>query len=308
MTAKCIDVSSWQHPNNAPIDWAAVKGAGYVGVMIKASQGTGYKNPFFGGDANGAHAEGLLVGAYHYAQPATNAAEAEAENALAATLGITLELGLALDWEDMGGRQPYELAAWAQAWIDAVKLHETLVPFYTDQSLLANTTGAPFGCPLWIADPSGTYEGSPWMRQTGEAETPGVQGLCDQDTLYAVRGINPVTPPAPPPPPVPPVSSTPPPQPPPPPAPPAQLREVTVNVPQLSKAAPGPGIVNESVKSVQALLVAKFGENVGPSGIDGRFGNATDAAVRSLQTRVFGAGPRVDGIVGPDTWSVLVNA
>jgi len=32
-----IDIASWQHSTNEPIDWAQVKKAGYVGVLIKAN-------------------------------------------------------------------------------------------------------------------------------------------------------------------------------------------------------------------------------------------------------------------------------
>ncbi|MCD9873442.1 serine/threonine-protein kinase [Streptomyces guryensis] len=55
------------------------------------------------------------------------------------------------------------------------------------------------------------------------------------------------------------------------------------------------------VVQVQCMLT-KRGYDVGSSGVDGDFGKATDAAVRSFQTD---KGLRVDGQVGPNTWAAL---
>ena len=54
------------------------------------------------------------------------------------------------------------------------------------------------------------------------------------------------------------------------------------------------------VKTLQYLLRAR-GHNLT---VDGIFGPATDAAVRSFQTE---KGLAVDGIVGPVTWRALVS-
>ncbi|WP_370421944.1 peptidoglycan-binding protein [Streptomyces sp. QH1-20] len=55
------------------------------------------------------------------------------------------------------------------------------------------------------------------------------------------------------------------------------------------------------VKEIQALLV-DYGYPVGPSGIDGEFGKDTRSAVKKYQAAFK---LRVDGIVGPKTWSSL---
>ncbi len=57
----------------------------------------------------------------------------------------------------------------------------------------------------------------------------------------------------------------------------------------------------QRVVQVQCML-AKRGYSVGSSGVDGDFGKATDAAVRSFQSD---KGLEVDGQVGPNTWSAL---
>jgi D-alanyl-D-alanine carboxypeptidase/Putative peptidoglycan binding domain len=71
---------------------------------------------------------------------------------------------------------------------------------------------------------------------------------------------------------------------------------VDVSLPPLQQGATG-----THVKSVQALLNAKAGAGLT---VDGDFGDRTDAAVRAWQS---GTGLGVDGIVGPNTWKVLLE-
>lgn len=59
-----IDVSSNQ---DHPIDWAKVKRAGVKGVILKATQGTNYVNPFFEEDLKACNKNGIPVMAYHFA-------------------------------------------------------------------------------------------------------------------------------------------------------------------------------------------------------------------------------------------------
>lgn len=57
-----IDVSNWQ----GYIDYSAVKSSGIEIVYIKASQGTGYKDPYFEINYQNAKDNGLKVGFYHF--------------------------------------------------------------------------------------------------------------------------------------------------------------------------------------------------------------------------------------------------
>jgi GH25 family lysozyme M1 (1,4-beta-N-acetylmuramidase) len=306
MTTRAIDVSSWQHPGGAGIDFNKVKASGVDGVWIKCTQGTTYVNPFFKGDYDGAKAAGLVVGAFHFATPSVNSAEAEAAHALATCAGLDLELGLALDMEQLGTVAPHDAGPWCESWLSQVAAQHVLAPFYTDQSLLSQIIGAPWGYPLWIADPSGTFQGTWWAKQTGSGPVDGVPNACDQDEIANVRGINPTPPNGPTT--APPVESTPP-------APPVTTNQpapptigglIDVNVPTLSVTDPGPGAVSEAVKALQVLLVDKWGCDLSPSGIDGRFGPQTENGVRWVQGESQGRAGAVDGIVGPETWSFLV--
>lgn len=71
-----IDVSSYQHPDNAPISWKHVKKSGVIGVVVKATQmgpkGERYVNPWFERDMAGASKVGLPVIAYHFASLGTD--------------------------------------------------------------------------------------------------------------------------------------------------------------------------------------------------------------------------------------------
>ncbi|MEU9022352.1 glycoside hydrolase domain-containing protein [Actinomadura sp. NPDC048394] len=62
-----------------------------------------------------------------------------------------------------------------------------------------------------------------------------------------------------------------------------------------------PGATGEDVQSVQGLLVARSHSEVV---VDGRFGDVTEAAVKAVQKW---GGVTADGIVGPQTWPVLLR-
>ena len=70
---RIVDVSSAQHNDQPPgvgpaIDWASAKNNGVTTALVKATEGTGYLNPWFHIDASGAKAAGLDVLAYHFAR------------------------------------------------------------------------------------------------------------------------------------------------------------------------------------------------------------------------------------------------
>ena len=64
------------------------------------------------------------------------------------------------------------------------------------------------------------------------------------------------------------------------------------------------GSKGDAVRELQTMLL-KLGYDLGPCGIDGDFGKATEAAVRSFQSDHRLA---VDGIAGKNTWAELEKA
>ncbi|OEV02591.1 GH25 family lysozyme [Streptomyces oceani] len=69
-----IDVSHWQ----GSINWGSVKNAGIDFAWMKATEGTGYKDPSFNSNYPNSHKAGLIRGAYHFARPDTSSGAAQA--------------------------------------------------------------------------------------------------------------------------------------------------------------------------------------------------------------------------------------
>jgi peptidoglycan hydrolase-like protein with peptidoglycan-binding domain len=281
--ARVIDIASWQHPGGRPIDFEAVYAAGYRGVMIKATQDVNYANPFFAQDYEAAKAAGLMVGAYHFCVFAASTPDAQAAFFLANTQGIDLELGRAADCEEPYTLPAHELGDWVLRFLQLIDEPSDFASLYTNQDGLNNILGAPWTYRLWGALLDVALHTNLWMNQTGTIDVPGVEGLCDVDTLFNIRNVNP-----------PDGGGGVPPQPPPPPPPPGPTSEVFPMM-ELSQ-----GYVNEQVKVLQFVLNGR--ENAGLT-IDGDFGPITKAAVESYQ---LSSGLVNDGVVGPLTWAKLL--
>jgi lysozyme len=99
-----VDVS---HHNvddrGAPIDWNAVKAAGFSFALIKASDGASYRDPKFLENVLGAKNAGLEIAAYHFLRPTTQAID-QANNFLAQINAAggpdVFTIGTAVDVED----------------------------------------------------------------------------------------------------------------------------------------------------------------------------------------------------------------
>jgi lysozyme len=306
-TVDGVDVSSWQHPGGAPIEWAQLFQAGKRFVMVKCSQGVGYVNPYFADDVKDARAVGLLVGAYHFAEPYANSAPDEAAFALRAVEGVTLDLGLSLDFESVGALTSPDTGDWAHAWLDAVAPHVHPVGLYAPDDLYGAMLGAPWGYNRWAINVGGNAAvPGAWMTQTGSGEVAGIQGTTDLDTLSNIRGVNPgpgggVPPPVTP---TPGPAPEPEPEPEPEPGPKPPTEVFDVETPELSVTDPGPGVVSQPVKVVQGIINSVYGCAVGAGGLDGRFGPDTANGVKAFQA---GHDLAVDGVVGPLTWQKLVD-
>ena len=69
-----IDVSHYQ----GTINWAQVKGAGYVFSWAKATEGTNYTDVNYISNATNGVTAGVYMGAYHFAHPDVNSTNAGA--------------------------------------------------------------------------------------------------------------------------------------------------------------------------------------------------------------------------------------
>lgn len=99
---KGIDVSIF----NYPVDWHAVKQAGFDFAIVRAGFGkSGYDESFFA-NVRGAHDAGLICGAYHYSyalKPSDAAKEAAFCKRIIHDTGVLLELPVFFDMEDADG-------------------------------------------------------------------------------------------------------------------------------------------------------------------------------------------------------------
>lgn len=195
--AKGIDVSSWQHPDGKPIDWHAVREAGYTFAIVKATQGTDWANSWLERDLDDAFAAGLLTGAYHYFVAGQDPV-AQAHWFKEHLAGLHFDLHAWLDFEVAPVAQ-WTMAGWANGFLEACKPERPGVGLYADLSMWEELKGANVAPPaLWIAAWD-TVEPPPGATiwQTGQSEVPGVPASCDVDRLLSTRGINLPTTPAP---------------------------------------------------------------------------------------------------------------
>lgn len=163
LTPQGIDVASHQHPFGARVNWLKVRLGGYSFAIIKATEGTGYINPFFEQNRDEAHLAGMIVGSYHYARPDQD----PIKQALyyADTIKCQkrpLEMPPVLDLEETGGLHPILLQGWTAAFLTTLNLRcatNTMVytyPYFW-RTAMRNTPLFSFA-PLWIADYNGGTE------------------------------------------------------------------------------------------------------------------------------------------------------
>lgn len=192
------DVSRWQHPNGAAIDWAKVAAACSSFAIIKATESDWYANPYFAKDWAAAPAAGLYRGAYHYARPAlpvsTAVTQADHYAAVVGSVQHAGDLPPILDLEEDGGLSPASLITWAQTFLAEAQRRTGRAPvIYTYRYFWAtamDNTHALARYPLWIADygTGATQPHSPlvgswsaWSlwQYTASARVAGISGPVD---------------------------------------------------------------------------------------------------------------------------------
>ena len=196
-TIKGIDVSHWQ----GTIDWAKVAAAGKSFVFLKATDDANYVDPTFAANRSAALANGLSVGAYHYARPDPSAGDArrEARYFVAAANPQPGDLLPVLDLEENAGLNHDELTAWARTWVRVVRnLTGVSALVYTSPATWVTGTGdsplvARDGAPLWIAHwnvpsptiPANDWDGHGWhvWQYTNTGHVSGISGNVDLDKI-----------------------------------------------------------------------------------------------------------------------------
>jgi len=188
-----IDVSEWQ----GKIDFAKVKEAGIEIVYIRASEGDGYKDPYYLRNYEGAKDNGIKVGFYHYLTARTEAEALEqAEFFVSILRGLQVDCRLAMDFESFGELNKQEINNISKAFLDEVKRlsgKETVI--YSDAYNARFTFDEELAeqYPIWVADYDVTEPGdgnwSTWVgfQYTDRGRIDGIEGNVDRD--YFTSGI-----------------------------------------------------------------------------------------------------------------------
>ena len=219
-----VDVASFQHPDNAAINWANVAAAGKAFTGIKATEAKYYTNSFFTTDVQQATAAGMYVIPYAFANPANltangtaiEQADYAASHVKTGSVGVpaSLMLPLALDLEpdpyaasdntnQCYGLNPGQMQAWITAFIGEYdkSLPETKpLIIYTTADWWDTCTGSSltFGShPLWLASYGVTNPALPagWSNYTFWQYSPsgtvsGITAATDLDYLGPVLQVS----------------------------------------------------------------------------------------------------------------------
>lgn len=158
-TVAGIDVSG--HQGN--VDWPAQWNAGKRFVWVKATEGTGYKNPYFSQQYGGSYNQGFIRGAYHFALPdrssgATQATYFSNNGGGWSGDGKTLPGALDMEYNPYGatcyGLSKAAMTNWIRDFSDTYKARWSKYPaIYTSTSWWNQCVGSSFGStnPLWVA-------------------------------------------------------------------------------------------------------------------------------------------------------------
>ena len=178
------DISSHQHDSGQPLDFGAVERAGHTFCIVKATQNTGYTNPFFVEDVKAARAAGLVAMPYHYM------GAAPAPEQVGALLSIVRQVfdGGPL-WLDYEGHSSHTILHEMERELDGTPFHPGV---YTYPDWWANNGDATCQmCSrhlLWFADYNASHDRTappPWtsvaLRQTHGTSyaVPGLPGMND---------------------------------------------------------------------------------------------------------------------------------
>jgi len=191
-----IDVSKWQ----GAINWSQVAASGKRFAIIRASAGSLTTDEWYSANRSGAKANGIPMGAYHYANPdsAANDALNEANFFLSRATPARGELIPALDVEVTNGLSVPAMQAWVSTWLQRVTSVLGVRPMiYTSPNFWANALAdtrqfADAGYRIvWVAHwgvteprvPASNWGGNGWTfwQYTSQGSVPGISGNVDLD-------------------------------------------------------------------------------------------------------------------------------
>jgi GH25 family lysozyme M1 (1,4-beta-N-acetylmuramidase) len=198
-----IDVSG--HQGN--VDWPAQWNAGRRFVWVKATEGTGYQNPYFSQQYNGSYNQGFIRGAYHFALPdrssgATQANFFSSNGGGWSGDGKTLPGALDMEYNPYGatcyGLSKSAMGAWIKSFSDTYKARWNKYPaIYTSTSWWSQCVSGDFSStnPLWVARYAGSVGTLPccwgqytvWQYSSSPIDQNTFNGAYDRLVVFATN-------------------------------------------------------------------------------------------------------------------------
>jgi hypothetical protein len=171
-------------------------------AIVKASESTTYKNPFFADDYQGVEDAGMVRGTYHFARPAyplnaTAVAQAEYFAQLIGDVDVPATLPPVLDLEVTGGLPRADLVTWAQIFLYRLRTLTHRTPMlYTYPSFWTDVLADPSAFsrfPLWMASyckpvPGCAPTADIW-QYTSSASVSGISGGVDMSRFVGTRDL-----------------------------------------------------------------------------------------------------------------------
>ncbi|MGA5823633.1 lysozyme [Kitasatospora sp. NPDC094028] len=168
-----MDVASYQ----GNVDWSTAAANGAQFAYVKATEGTGYTNPYFAQQYNGSYNAGMIRGAYHFALPNSSSGATQANYFVShgggwSADGQTLPPALDIEYNPYGatcyGLSQWGMVNWIRDFSNTVhNLTGRYPTIYTTTNWWSQCTGndGSFGStnPLWIA----RYSSSPGTLPNG---------------------------------------------------------------------------------------------------------------------------------------------
>lgn len=194
-----IDVSNW----SGTIDWQDVANSGVEAVVIQASEGTFYRDPYLQEFYDGARRNNLKIGFYHFFNPGSSPTPVEQARYFFDTIsGLHVDIKLILDLEQTGGLSNYELTRQALEFLQEVERLSGLdAAVYTYTNFARSNLYAGIGLedyPLWIAqidvnepqpNPIWGNSYSAW-QYSDTGRVPGIYTNTDLDRFYDSMFLN----------------------------------------------------------------------------------------------------------------------
>jgi GH25 family lysozyme M1 (1,4-beta-N-acetylmuramidase) len=165
-----IDVSGHQGNVNWPAQW----NAGKRFVWVKATEGTGYRNPYFSQQYNGSYNQGFIRGAYHFALPDRSSGATQANffsnnGGGWSGDGKTLPGAMDMEYNPYGatcyGKTKAAMTQWILDFSNTYKARWNKYPaIYTSTSWWSQCVSGDFSStnPLWVARYSSTVGALPY--------------------------------------------------------------------------------------------------------------------------------------------------